>query len=355
MTLVVNRLFFASSLIRPALLALFAFIVPLLSGCNEAPHKPSSVSISGVTMGTRYNITLAGSESIDEQALKAELDKLLEDVNQSMSTYLPDSEISLLNASDEVVGYNLTEPLYQLIEQSLEISRASNGAFDISVGPLIELWGFGKRQTGDVVPSQALIDESLNSIGYSRILLTEDASSITMPPVYEISLSAIAKGYGVDRVAEYLLSQGHTNFLAEIGGEIRVAGNSPRGTPWRVAVEVPSSDSFQTVHEALELTNYAIATSGEYRNFFTAEGKRYSHTLDPRTGYPINHRLASVSVIHKSCALADGWATALNVMGETEGLALANRLGIVAYFIVQTENGFETVASDAYKALYPNR
>ena len=210
--------------------------------------------------------------------------------------------------------------------------------------------GFGPEFHQDQIPSKERIETVLQSVGFEHLLLDPKASTVTKSAPISLDLSAVAKGYAADQVADLLASEGYQNALVEIGGEMVLRGLSARGENWRIAVEKPVEGQAGVVHEALALTGVGVATSGDYRNFFEKEGVRYSHTIDPLTGYPVTHELASVTVVMPSCALADAFATAFTVLGAEKGLALANENGIAALFIERSENGFETRYSDAMKS-----
>jgi len=343
---------------RSALLALFWFWGSffVLTGCTDEPAANSSVlkatRISGATMGTRYNITLVASPNrvIDVAAMKQRIDALLVSVNQSMSTYIPDSELMRLNAEPAGQWTVLSAPLFEVMAMSRQVSELSSGAFDVTVGPLVDLWGFGSGSNAeDGVPSDAELERVREQFGQHLIDYDAVQQRIRRTLPLSINLSAIAKGYGVDQVSQLLHKRGFANHLVEIGGELRLSGVSQRGTPWRIAVESPLAGLSQRAQRALTLSGLGMATSGDYRNYFEIDGVRYSHTIDPRTLRPITHNLASVTVLSPSAARADALATAFNVLGAEEALKLANQEAIAALFLVKTEQGFDEVASNAFK------
>ena len=288
----------------------------LLSSCSNETATPESVRLKGVTMGTTYSMTIPVlPEGIEPETVKVGVEQLLVAINQSMSTYIINSELSQLNQSKSIDWVNLSDQLYTVIDQAQMISSRSNGAFDITVAPLVNLWGFGPEKSIGNKPSEDAIQQRLQQIGYQKIELRQSPRAIKkIDSAIEIDLSALAKGYGVDQIANYLASLGIEDYMVEIGGEIHLNGKNGHGTPWRIAIEKPAADQ-RSIQRVLLLESGAIATSGDYRNYFEKDGKRYSHTIDPRTGRPITHTLASVSVIAESTMKADGWATALMVLG----------------------------------------
>jgi thiamine biosynthesis lipoprotein len=231
------------------------------------------------------------------------------------------------------------------------VSLRSDGAFDITVGPLVEAWGFGSRGAEEQAPSERSLQALLSDVGYRLLVLDAAEKKLRKTrPAVEVDLSAIAKGYGVDRIAEALDGLGHHEYLVELGGELRARGQRLDGNPWRVAIEKPSED-LRRIHQVLELKNRAMATSGDYRNYYELDGRRISHTLDPRSGRPLDHSLASVSVLHERAVLADAWATALNVLGENAGYTLAIEEGLAAYFITRSAPGkFESRSTPSFAA-----
>ena len=307
----------------------------LMLGCDQR-QAPSQFRLTGATMGTTYHITLVTPKAASEvEALKPEIDSLLGEINRSMSTYVEDSEINRLASTPLGVWTEVSPALLQVLVLSRNISELSSGAFDITVRPLIDLWGFGPEARRDVVPDAAEIERRRTAMGYRKLLIDESAQKVQRTADISLDLSAVAKGYAVDRVANLLESSGFANMLVEIGGELAVRGHNSHGENWRIAVERPQAGVVGDVYKALQLTDRGVATSGDYRNYFEQDGVRYSHTIDPRTGYPIDHNLVSVTVIDQSAARADALATAFDVMGVDQALLLANSEGIAALFIIK--------------------
>ena len=297
-------------------------------------------------MGTHYHITVVGSPSTSPQ-LAEKIKLRLALLNQQMSTYIDQSELNRFNRSPPGEWVHVSPELFDVLLTSSEISWLSNGSFDITVAPLVDLWGFGPKQNKGL-PSQSAISQQLANVGFQHLQFNLQGRKITKNEPIHLDLSAIAKGYGVDLIAQLLRDEGFNSFMVEVGGEVYLSGLSPRDTPWRIAIEQPSEHNI-SVHRALKLSNKAVATSGDYRNYIELDGVRYSHTIDPRSGRPITHSLASVTVIHDNATTADALATAINVMGAEAGMILAQQQNLAIYLISKTSAGFESQYSDAFK------
>src|SRR6056297_358418 len=324
----------------------FAFLV-CVAGCQESPgtHK-----LQGATMGTTWNVTYTGSARPSQ--LKADVESVLAAVNGSMSTYLDESEISRFNASGIGETSRVSSSFGAVLTAALAVGERSDGAYDVTVGPLVDLWGFGAGSEADWrMPSAERVAETLARVGQNALIWDADSSTLARRKPVELDFSSIAKGYAVDRIAEILESKGLSDFLVEVGGEMRMSGISPRGDAWRIAIEKPIAGQ-RGVAQALELNDGAVATSGDYRNFFEHEGVRYSHTLDPRTGYPVTHNLISVTVLHERCMIADAWATALSVAGPDEALRLAAANDLAVYLMVREGDGVKSRVSPAFSARF---
>jgi thiamine biosynthesis lipoprotein len=326
-----------------------------LSGCDKAPTPEPLLELSGSTMGTSYHIKLvAQSPGLPETAsiedLQSRIDQRLATINGMMSTYRPDSDLSLFNASDQTDWIPVPAPLIGVVETAQTISVMSKGMFDVTVGPLVELWGFGPGERTTQPPDTEQIEKALENVGYKKLAVQVNPPALkkTVPGLH-LDLSAIAKGYAVDQIAELLEQSGFERYLVEIGGELRANGHKSGGRPWRVAIERPDP-SGRSVQSIIELRNQAMATSGDYRNFFEHDGQRYSHTIDPTSGQSVRQRLASVTVLADECMIADGLATALLAMGEQAGLELAESHEIAAMFIVRTEDGLQVLRSSHFLA-----
>lgn len=307
--------------------------------------------LQGKTMGTTWHVTVVDAErNRNQQAtLQVDIERILHDVNASMSTWLPDSELSRFNQAETTDWFPVSQDLVTVVASAAEVSALSDGAFDVTVGPLISLWGFGKAEKEKAVPDKAAIEIARQRVGYQKLDVRVEPPALckARADMY-VNLSAIAKGFGVDKVGEYLEAQGIQNYMAEIGGEVRTRGHSQRGDAWRIAIEKPVALG-RAIQQGVRLQDAGLATSGDYRNFFTHEGQRYSHTLNPQTGYPVQHSLASVSVLADTTMLADAYATMLMAMGEVRGKAFADQQGIAAYFMWRTDEGFDHYATDGFK------
>ncbi|MDE0155220.1 MAG: FAD:protein FMN transferase [Gammaproteobacteria bacterium] len=332
---------------RYFLLSVICFL-PLASCQSERP--PALHEFTGLSMGTSWSVKInAETLPLPRQQLKSQFDAILDRVNGEMSTYLPESELSIINAAHSTGPIPVSRSLMQVLEAAREISRLTRGGFDVTVGPLVNLWGFGPEQDF-TVPGEEQIDAALRLAGYEYLRLDPAAPALKKAHGgIQIDLSAIAKGYGVDRVADYLDSLQLNNYLVEIGGEIRARGVNRKQAPWQIGIEQPVAGQ-RGVQRIIKLDNMAMATSGDYRNFFEQDGIRYSHTIDPRTGRPVTLDLASVTVLHPSAMLADAWATGLLVLGPEQGYATALENGLDAYFIVHHDKVFREKFTPGFEA-----
>lgn len=326
--------------------ALCGAIVLGLNACEKAPQQ---IALTGSTMGTYYSIKyLARDEGKEATQVQNEIDALLERVNDQMSTYRKTSELSLFNRSETGEDVMMSPQTLAVIQEAIRLNKVTLGALDISVGPLVNLWGFGPQGRPNKVPSEEAIQEAYKSVGIEKISIQEGRLLKAQSDIY-LDLSSIAKGYGVDVIADYFDAQHIDNYLVEIGGELRLKGHNAKQQAWRIAVEKPVVGEQKTVQLILQPGDMGIATSGDYRNYFAQDGVRYSHTIDPSTAYPIKHHLVSVTVIDKSCMTADGLATGLNVLGPEKALQVANKHNIPVYMVEKTPDGFKEIVSEAFK------
>ncbi|WP_353982006.1 FAD:protein FMN transferase [Salinicola endophyticus] len=328
-----------------ALLSLVMAMAVALAGCQR---EAQAYRLEGPIYGTGFHITFYGDYDDAQLAqIESSVKAALNQVDQLMSTYKPDSELSRFNRTPVGEPFTLSPQTAAVIREAIRIGKLSDGAFDVTVGSAVNLWGFGPDKHPDRVPDDAQIAQALEAVDYRALQL--DGNTLTKTkPVY-VDLSGIAKGYGVDQAARALEAAGVERYLVEVGGEIRTHGDKPGGEPWRVAVEKPLSYE-RSVQRIIELDAAAVATSGDYRNYFEDDGERYSHTIDPRTGRPIKHHLVSVTVIAADCMTADALATAVDVLGPEAGLEMAQREKLAVYLVVKTADGFETRVSDAFQA-----
>lgn len=311
-------------------------------GCALKDSGPQVVT--GATMGTSYRLALNCDLHLDLAKQVAE--SAFNGVDASMSTYRQDSELMRLNKSPIMAWQQVSEEFAEVIQAALEIGLESKGAFDPTIGALVRLWGFGGGEMPQTIPPSHEIDRLLAQSGLTQLEVTADQKMVRRHSDFLLDLSAIAKGYAVDRAIRALEAHGCHDLLLEVGGEVGVRGHRPDGTAWTVGIESPRRSS--AVVRSLQLVNEAIATSGDYRNRVRIEGHVYSHTISPKTGRPVGHGLASVSVIASSVMRADALATALSVMGPEAGLAFARQRDLEAFFIVRTENGYDSFATGRF-------
>jgi thiamine biosynthesis lipoprotein len=319
--------------LRGTALFLGLLAVMVCSACQ--PKR--ELRLSGQTMGTFYHIKVVAGLFTSGTDLQRQIDNRLAEINQSMSTYDPESEISRFNAIRSTSDvFTPSDDFLRVLQVAAEVHRLTEGAWDGTLDPLITLWGFGRKGTVDRIPEADAIQRALAHVGFDRILV--DLSSGTLrktDPAVTLDLASIAKGYGVDEIARLLGRQGFSHFLVEIGGEVYAHGRRKDGKPWRVGINRPESGAaFNDVYRAVSLADRAMATSGDYRIFFRVGDRSYAHILDPRTGRPVADGVVSATVVAANCTVADGLATALMVLGPEEGVALVDRLASVECLIV---------------------
>lgn len=339
--------------------AVLAVLGGLTVGCGQGAEE---VVLQGPTMGTYYRVR-AVADTGDSEAIRALVVQRLEAVDRAMSTYRADSEISHFNRLAAGESFVFAEETWAVLELAWRVREESNGAFDPTVGPLVDAWGFGApgRSEEPAPPLEDHLAELRRAIGAIE-LASEDRRVLKLEDGAALDLSAIAKGWAVDSVSEALLKAGYPNHLVEVGGEIRTGGHSPAGDAWRIAIERPPvrvSDSGErpeteeaaqpNLQRILPFTDGSLATSGDYRNYWERDGQRYSHTIDPRTGRPVEHALASASVFHTNCAVADAYATALMVLGPEDGLRWADENDIAALLLIYHQDSLEELPSAAFQ------
>jgi thiamine biosynthesis lipoprotein len=324
----------------------------ILAGCRGEPSPEEAIhSFSGSTMGTVYNVRAVGSAAgSNVAALQRSVDLRLAAINQEMSTYLPDSEISRFNGYTGDDWFAVSAETAFVVAAGLAVSRDTQGAFDVTVGPLVNLWGFGPAGRAGETPTDSAIAESQARVGHLRleVRLEPPALRKRRPDVY-VDLSAIAKGFAVDEVGKLLERHAVRSYLVEIGGEVRTRGRKPDGGGWRIGIERPVA-AVRELDCVVELDDRALATSGDYRNFFEREGRRYSHEIDPRTGRPVDHALISVSVLADDCLTADAWATALLILGPDAALPAARQRGLEVLCMVRSGDGWVEQATPGFAA-----
>ena len=324
------------------------FIALLLTTTCQVALAQAPVSFRGETMGTTYSVKLAkrpAQPSLDE--LQQQVEALLETINDQMSTYRPESELSRFNRSNETDWFPVSPETATVVARALEISRQTDGAFDPTVGPLVRLWHFGPEPGERAVPGDDEIAEALERVGYDQISARLDPPALRKThPHVELDLSAIAKGYGVDAIVELLADQGIDSCMVEIGGEVAARGQKANGRSWKIGIQRP--DQLRGLIAAtIALQGEALATSGDYRNFFEVDGVRYAHTIDPSTGKPVTHQLASASVVADDCMTADALATALMVLGPAKGNELAAKSDLSVMLLTRDGESFVATTSPA--------
>ena len=319
----------------------------LLFACERSTQRPQ-YEFGGPTMGTTFNVkVVAPASDVPMEELKSLLRQTLDDIEQLSSTYMQQSELSIFNSNSSTDWIRVSERLCDVVARALVLSQHTGGAFDITVGPLVNLWGFGPQGGRDEPPSDAEISALLAQIGFEKLQADCEIPALRKQhAALYVDLSGWAKGFAADELATVLIANGAEHFFVEVGGELRMQGLNAQRKEWAVAIEKPITDG-REVQSILRMSDTGLATSGDYRNFFEHDGLRYSHTIDPRSGRPVTHGLASVTVFEASAANADGLATALLVLGPEDGIALAEELGLDALFLLRTQRGFESIRTEA--------
>lgn len=295
------------------------------------------VLISGETMGTAYHIKVISGYFKNISGLKRQIFQRLEKINNSMSTYKKKSEISRFNAiGNTKEKHYISEDFYNVMVIAEKLHKLTDGAWDGTLKPIINLWGFGSTKRKKSIPGESEIEERLKNIGFDLIEISEKRYIRKKNPSISLNLNSIAKGYAVDQIAKLIRKHGIANFLVEIGGEVFASGSRKDTGNWRVGINLPLKDApYDRVYRVVNLQDKALATSGDYRDYFVIDEKRYSHVFDPRTGYPVAHGIVSVSILADTCAFADGLATAAMILGRAKSLELVNRLDRVECLIVR--------------------
>lgn len=326
--------YYTTTLLALALLLLFfAFASPVLPTASAAREYV----FTGKTMGTYYRIKLVSSKNLKKPLWQKKIDIRLKEVNERLSMYQKTSELSRFNMTQANSPFRVSRDFYRVLVQCQELYTLTDGAWDGTVKPLVDLWGFGTKHRNKTLPSQADIQNALSRTGFNKLLLddqnlTKTASGITL------DLGSIAKGYGVDEIARLIAESGVENYLVEIGGELVGSGKNKRGKTWTVGISKPKKGSVNPgLYKAVILENKAIATSGNYRNFFEKDGRLYSHIIHPKTGHPVDNMVVSATVIAPNCTRADGLATALMVMDTDKALDLVNSLEHTESLILKQE------------------
>lgn len=310
------------------------------------------IDLSGTTMGTSYTIVaLDDSRRLDKQDVAAAVDGKLARVTALMSNWDTESEVSRFNAQRSTRPMQVSAELVEVVAAAQQVNRASDGQFDITLGPVIEAWGFGSEASGPKQPDAQAQAVALSASGRTQRIAIDGSTLRKTDPDTKLFLSSIGKGFGVDEVARTLKSMGLTDFMVEIGGDLYTAGINPDAAPWQIGIESPDALS-QTAYRIAKVSGLGMATSGDYRNYFEQDGQRYSHILDAHTGRPITHRTASVTVLAENAMFADAWATALLALGSERGMEIAQDQQLAAFFIDRSAAGdFSVRSSDRFASL----
>jgi thiamine biosynthesis lipoprotein len=328
----------------------------LFAGC-ATPVAPRAIWLTGQTMGSSWSVTVvqepAGGLPVPAALLQQGIQARFDAVDRALSTYRADSALSVFNADQSGEWRDVDPELASVMAYALELADHSGGAYDITVGPLVNLWGFGPDPATLRVPDAAAIESAKALVGWQKVAVDRARSRARKQPGVRVDLSSLGKGRGVDRVAEYLDSQGIAHYLIDLSGKLRARGSNPEGRAWRVAVERPGPDAGSATPSVepavVELRDESVATAGDYRRFFESGGRHYSHIIDPRTGEPVSHRTVSSTVLAADCMQADALATMLMVMAPDAALALANRRRLRALLIEREPGRFSLQPSRKWR------
>lgn len=318
-----------------------------------------TIEFRGLTMGATFSVKVVTGQDELESAGLNEVDRVirarLDRINRLMSTWDPDSELSRFNRSISLEPFPVSLETFEVLRWSLELGALTGGVLDVTIGPLVDAWGFGPGGPRNRLPSDEEIARLREAMGPGRLELNPAALTVrkTRPEV-RCDLSAVAPGYATDRLWGELADRGFTDFLVDVGGELRTRGRNEAGEPWQIAIERPQPQS-HAILRTVPISNLAITTSGDYRKYREVDGQRVTHILDPRTGRPLTHRLASVTVIDELAVRADGLATALMVLGGDEGIQLAKKLNLAALFIERADQGFAERATPRFEEITSKR
>jgi thiamine biosynthesis lipoprotein len=306
---------------------------------------------SGPTMGSTYTIKyVRGQSSPGIDLLKRETESILAEVDLQLSTYRADSVIEKFNQAPAGSCQVMPAGLLELVDAGYALHEESDGLLDLTLEPVLNLWGFGPQARAEKVPTPEALAAAMSRVGMQH--LRRQGEQLCKDVDLQLDFNSIAAGYAVDKIVQRLSELGVSRYMIEVTGELKAAGLKPDGQPWRIGLEAPQ-DGQRVAQRVLAVDGYGISTSGDYRNYFEEDGQRYSHTLDPSTGKPINHQLAAVTVVDKSTLRADGLSTVLMVMGTERGLAFAERKGIAAFFVTREGDGFVTQTTQAFEQLFP--
>jgi thiamine biosynthesis lipoprotein len=318
----------------------------VLAGCGNGDRLER---FDGPTMGSHYSIQYVRNASTPgPKAVQAEVENILAEVDRQFSTYRSDSDTERFNALPAGRCQVMPGPILELVRVGERLSSQSEGAFDLTVEPLLNLWGFGPQAREEKVPTTEALAEVRQRVGHTHLRI--DGDQLCKDVAVELDFNSIAAGYAVDTIAAKLEGMGIHSYLAEVTGELKAAGKKLDDSPWRIALEEPRDDQ-QVAQRVIAIDGYGVSTSGDYRNYFEQGGRRYSHTFDARTGAPVLHTLASVTVIHPSALMADGLSTLLLILGPERGWDYAQTHDIGAFFVIRADTGFVTRTNQAFERL----
>jgi thiamine biosynthesis lipoprotein len=318
-----------------------------LAACKPTPKVEE---FSGPTMGSTYSVKYVRSEGVaPREVLQETTDAFLAELDRQMSTYRNDSDISRFNAAPAGSCMPMPAAVLELVRAGEQLSRDSDGALDLTLEPLLNLWGFGPNARGERVPTPEEIDQARQNTGHQHLRI--DGEQLCKDVALQLDFNSIAAGYAVDELVRLLQALGVTSYLVEITGELKAEGRKPDGSPWRVAIEAPRDDA-RVAQQIVSPDGLSISTSGDYRNYFERDGKRYSHTLDPQTGAPIEHNLAAVTVVDASALRADGLSTLLMVLGPQRGFDYAEQNRLAALFVTREGDGFTSKSTERFTVLF---
>ncbi len=327
---------------------IFMALPVVLAACKGGP---SVLDFAGATMGTTFSVkAIDPTGKVSEENLRNAVQGALTEANRSLSNWDAASEVSRFNAAQTTDPIKVSAPLYDVARAAEDVRRASEGRFDVALGPLIELWGFGASSRTKSAPTDAEIEHVLAARQGKAELTFGEGTIRKSHPRNEIFLSAIGKWHGVDMVAKAVRGLGIHDFMVEIGGDLYTSGRNQDGLAWRIGVETPS-ELGGGVQQVVNLKTHGMATSGDYRNYFEVDGQRYSHILDAESGRPITHRTASATVVTENAMLADAWATAMLVLGSVKGLKIAEANDLAVFFVDRNDDGFAATASSTFATL----
>jgi thiamine biosynthesis lipoprotein len=320
----------------------YFWLALLITACSKNNNSDQFIELSGLTMGTVYNVVYSDPDKlIDESVIAQKITHRLHEIESRFSTYIIDSEISRINTSTTIDWINISKEFLYLVMLSMQAFDMTAGGYDITTGNPVDLWGFGPEPR-QALPSTEDIKQAKSTMGMQHVSIRHSPPSLKINiPDIRLDMSGIVKGYASTEIAKLLVESGVDDFMVEIGGEITAKGRNDQAIPWRIGIELPESPERNAI-DIVVLDSMSMATSGSYRNYFDSKNIRYSHIIDPNTAKPIDHRLVSVTVIHKSAALADAIVTGFMALGLEKALSIAEKNGIAAYFIISSRGTYRT-------------